>query len=96
MDITFGIEQMVTQTTFVRDEKLKQYHDDFESCISSDGVFKKTIRLEENYQFQQINIDRGHLPRGSQIFQTVLAEFKESKLNEHRRKLIEQCDHPIS
>lgn len=79
MDYQFGIDQMVTQTTFVRDDKLKQYHKEFESCMTTNQLFGTKVQADENYKHFQIHFDRGQLPPGSLIFQTVLAEFLHRK-----------------
>lgn len=75
MDYSFGLEQMLTETTFVRDEELKRYHYHFENLILSRHLFVNKHGREENQSRFQLKIDRGALPLGSEIFQQVLAEF---------------------
>ena len=78
MDYSFGLETMLTETTFVRDEKLNQYHDDFENCVSSNQLFREQIQLGQSYALYQLHIERQRLPLGSPIFQTVMAEFRKN------------------
>lgn len=79
MDYQFGIDQMVTQTTFVRDDKLKQYHQEFESTMTTNQLFGTKVQTDESCTHFQLHFDRGQLPPGSLIFQTVLAEFLHRK-----------------
>lgn len=81
MDHPFGFERMLTETTFVRDEKLNRYHNDFEHSVVSRHLFRSYNKLEGNGTFT-VQIDRGRLPPGSTIFQTVLAEFVKRKSEE--------------
>jgi hypothetical protein len=78
MDYPFGFEHMLTETTFVRDEKLNRYHNDFEHSVVSRHLFSNYNKLAGNGTFT-VQIDRGSLPPGSTIFQTVLAEFVKRK-----------------
>ena len=75
MEYTFGIDQMLTETMFVRDEKLDRFHDDFENSVTANHLFSNNHQDRESVSVFKLHIDRGRLPPGSIIFQTVLAEF---------------------
>lgn len=79
MDFELDLERLNTETTFVKDDKLNQHHERFEKSVISKVVLNGKDPLEEEYRIYQLQIERGRLPCGSDIFQSVLGEFVKSK-----------------
>lgn len=79
MDLDFGFERLNTETTFVKDEKLNQHHERFEQSVVSKVVLNGKNPLDDGYSMYKVQIERGRLPGGSQVFQSVLGELVKGK-----------------
>ena len=70
--MTFGLDRLITETTFVKDDLLKRQCRQFDVDLENDRVFQMDFaRLEDGIE-ATLDITRGPIPLGSDIFQAVM------------------------